>query len=263
MEEPQCSVTSDDVIELLQMIRDGQTISRHLEFDPATGKLGPRRYSRLDDVVCTDLGQSRGFFGGCFIVNPEKDCITLGDTTKGQINVCSMHISCKSDTYRPGRNYGGIIIYQYNGKLEWRTANNTHCKTGYIVIQDTDSENVKEWKSSEAGVVHGAVYRNAFGESVNDANVVGEGFAIRNGEAKVEEFKVNSGVFNNPKESIHHDHRKRMHELSEHCVRKIVEYWKTAGPCWIRRRNFEVKELLEDFDLKLIQNDCTYEDLAM
>ena len=48
---------------------------------------------------------------------------------------------------------------------------------------------------------------------------------------------------------MYHDDRRRMHELSEHCVRKVVEYWKTAGSGWrVRQRNFDVKELLEDFD---------------
>ena len=79
-------------------------------------------------------------------------------------------------------------------------------------------------------------------------NVVGEGFALRNGKYKVERFEINSGVFNNPKGSLYHDERRRMHELSEHCVRKVVEYWKTAGPSWVRQRTFEVKKLLEDFD---------------
>ena len=51
-------------------------------------------------------------------------------------------------------------------------------KSGYIVIQDTDSENVKKWIGKECGQVHGAVYRNAFGESVKNAKVVGEGFAL-------------------------------------------------------------------------------------
>ncbi|CAB4037898.1 Hypothetical predicted protein [Paramuricea clavata] len=203
---------------------------------------------------------ARGFFGGCFIVSHGNESIFIASTSEGSINVKSMHISCKSDTYQPGHNYGGIIIYQYDGKSEWRTANNTHCKSGYIVIQDSDSENVNQWRD-EPGQVHGAVYRNAFSESVNDAKVVGEGFAVRNGKSKVEKFEINSGVFNNPKGSIHHDHRKRMHELSEHCVGKIVEYWKTAGPSWVRQRNFEVKQLLEDFDRKSIQNDCTWDDL--
>ena len=61
-------------------------------------------------------------------------------------------------------------------------------------------------------------------------------------------FEINSSVFNNPIGSEYHDHRRRMHELSEQCVGKVVEYWKTAGPCKVRQRNFEVKQLLENFD---------------
>ncbi|CAB4013249.1 Hypothetical predicted protein [Paramuricea clavata] len=230
-----------------------------LVFDPRTGKLRvcrPTAFPNPDHVIRTEIAAS-AFYAGCFIVSPANDSIIIGETSEGRIEVETMHISCKSDTCQPGHDYGGIIIYQYNGKSEWRTANNTHCKSGYIVIQDTDSENVKKWMK-EPGQVHGAVYRNAFGESVTKANVVGEGFAVRNGESKVEKFEINSRVFNNPKDSIHHDHRRRMHELSEHCVGKIVEYWKTAGPSWVRQRNFEVKQLLEDFDLKSIQNDCTW-----
>ena len=226
-----------------------------LVFDRQTGRFFEPNYQ----IICFEMGAS-GFFGGCFIVSPGNESIYIANTSEGRIEVNTMHISRKSGTYQPGHNYGGIIIYQYDGKSEWRTANNTHCKSGYIVIQDTDSENVKKLIGKEPGQVHGAVYRNAFGESVNEAKVVGEGFAVRNGESKVEKFEINSGVLNNPKGSIHHDHRKRMHELSEHCVGKIVEYWKTAGPFWIFQRNFEVKELLEGFDRRSIENGCTWDD---
>ena len=183
--------------------------------------------------------------GGCFVARASKDkmVITPRSYNKDEVSVETMCISDKSDPYKPGHNYGGVIIYQYNSKSVWRTANNSLCKSGYIVIQDTNSENVRHWMSKEPGVVHGAVYRNAFGESVRKAEVVGEGFAIRNGK-----FEMCSGVFNNPPGSAFHDHRRRMHELSEHCVRKVVEHWKTAGPRWVRQRNFEVKQLLEDFD---------------
>ena len=173
----------------------------------------------------------------CLKIHSDKEA----ETSEECIRVKTMHISCQSDTYQPGHNYAGVIIYQ------WKTANNTHCKSGYIVIQDTDSENVKKWIGKEPGAVHGPVYRNAFGESVSEGNVVGEGFALRNGKYRVEKFEINSSVFNNPKGSKYHDHRRRMHELSEQCVRKAVEYWKTAGPSWVRQKNFEVKQLLEDF----------------
>ena len=175
-------------------------------------------------------------------------------TSQRPINVETMHISCKSDTYQSGHNYGGVITYLYKGKSDWRTANNTHCKPGYIVIQDTDSQNVQRWKGTEPGKVHGAVYRNAFGESVNDAKVVGEGFAILNGK-----FEIKSGVLNNAQDGYHDEHRE-MHKLSEHCVGKIVEYWKTAGPSWVKQRNFTVKKLLEDFELESNSECITSED---
>ncbi|CAB3977575.1 Hypothetical predicted protein [Paramuricea clavata] len=197
--------------------------SEKLWFNPTTGKLYITRLPMNCDNAHYLNMAAAGLFGGHLAAPPEKDQL-----------------------YQPGHNYRGVIIYQYNDKSEWRTANNTHCKSGYIVIQDTDSENVKQWIGKEPGAVHGAVYRNAFGESVNDAEVVGEGFAIRN-DKLVETFEINSSVFNNPPGSAFHDDRGRMHELSEHCVRKIVEYWKTAGPCWVSQRNFEVKQLLEDF----------------
>ena len=194
------------------------------------------------------LSKPVSFGAAAFTRMPRNESIRILSTSEGDIDVKTMHISCQSDMYQRGHNYAGVIIYQYDGKSEWRTANNTRCKSGYIVIQDTDSENVKKWIGKEPGAVHGAVYRNAFGESVSEGNVVGEGFAYRNGKCEVEKFEINSSVFNNPKGSVYHDHRRRMHELSKHCVGKVVEHWKTTGPNWFRQRNFQVKELLEDFD---------------
>ena len=197
-----------------------------------------------DKSVVTDFAKE-GFFAVRCLAPFQKDKFVIRSHEK-EISLETLHISCKSHAYQPGRNYAGLIVYQYDGKSEWRTANNTHCKSGYVVIQDTDSEEVKKWiigdeSGKEPGKVHGAVYRNAFGESVNVAKVVGEGFAIRN-----EKFEINSSVFNNPKDSTFHDSRRRMHEISEHCVKKITEHWQTAGLSWHRQRNFQVKELIKD-----------------
>ena len=219
-----------------------------LEFDTQTGKLNAVPVHDIDTNYISIEMDNTAFFGGCFMASPGKESIIMLESSEGFIDVETMHISCQSHTYQPGNNYAGVIIYQYDGKSEWRTANNTHCKSGYIVIQDTDSENVKKWIGEEAGQVHGAVYRNAFGESLKKAKVVGEGFAYRNGKCEFEKFEINSSVFNNPKGSVYHDHRRRMHELSEHCVGKIVEHWKTNGSSYFRQSNFQVKELLEDFD---------------
>ena len=173
-------------------------------------------------------------------------------TSVNEINVESLHLSCQSDVYKPSRRYAGIIIYQRNGESEWRTANNTHCKTGYIVIQDTDSEDVKKFISKEPGAVHGAVYRNAFGESVNQVEVVGEGFTVQNGFLRRifrGKFGNTSKTFNSPPDSEWHDTERSMHPVSERCVKKVVNHWKEAGASFTsKQRNFKVKELMQDTD---------------
>ncbi|CAB4036056.1 Hypothetical predicted protein, partial [Paramuricea clavata] len=196
------------------------------EIDSTTGELKLKK-RKIDDTQRSFAKHLKKTFKG----KPQK------------IYVETMHISCQSDTYQPGHNYGGVIIYQYDGKSDWKTANNTHCKTGYIVVQDADSDNVQTWISEESGVVQRAVYRNAFGESAKDVEVVGESFAILYGQ-----FEKNSHIFNNPHGSAFHEDRREMDKLSEHCVRKIVEYWKRVGSSRVEQRNFEVKELLQDFD---------------
>jgi hypothetical protein len=217
---------------------------RILQFDPATGKFNEVTKENSEHFADEDSLPPFTSAAANLEPSPEKDgldVIKMGKTRKVEFTFKTMRLSCQSDTYQKGHRYGGAIIYLYNGKSDWRTANNTHCKSGYIVIQDTDSENVTKWKGKEPGQVHGAVYRNAFGESVKNAKVVGEGFAFR------EKFEMVSGVFNNPSGSEFHDSRIRMNEASVHCVRKIVmDYWKDGGSSCVGR-NFEVKELLKDF----------------
>ena len=101
-----------------------------------------------------------------------------------ELIVKTLHISCQSDTYRRSDyKYGGIIIYGRNGETDSYTNNKTHCKSGYVVIKQTDTDEFQkknnEWH--ERGKVHGTIYRFAFGESCDDRGVrpvVGEGFGI-------------------------------------------------------------------------------------
>ncbi|KAJ7378933.1 hypothetical protein OS493_019629 [Desmophyllum pertusum] len=104
----------------------------------------------------------------------------------------------------------------------------------------TDTSEFKELQrkwSNEPGQVHGIIYRKAFGESCNDVKVVGEGFGIIDGD-----FKINSGAFN-PADDGYHDDRITMHEDSARFVKKVVDFWKSAGPNFPGRQNYTVKEL--------------------
>ena len=226
-----------------------------LQFDPATGKFKVVTKENSDNFAGVDLSTPGLSLAADLNVSHDKEKLSLiksveswlyGKTSKEEVAFETMRLSCKSDTYQKGHRYGGVIIYLYKAKgetewkSEWRTANNTHCKTGYILIQDTDSENVKEWIGKEPGQVHGAVYRNAFGESVNDAEVVGEGFAFRSN------FEIVSRTLNNAKDQFH-DVNETMNKASAHCVRKIVtDYWKDRGSSYIGH-TFKIKDLLEDF----------------
>jgi len=158
-----------------------------------------------------------------------------------RFTVETLHISCKSDTYRGSKHkYGGIIIYARNGETDWYTANNSHCKSGYVVVMQTDTKAFKDLQaawSNEPGKVHGIIYREAFGESCKGMNVVGEGFGIMNGK-----FKIISGVFN-PADDDYHDNSSLMNQDSARYVEAVVNIWKRAGPNFPARKNYSVYEL--------------------
>ena len=169
-----------------------------------------------------------------FDVYPANDC-------GPSFTVNTIHISCQSDTYLgSGHKYGGIILYARNGQTDWYTANGTHCKSGYVVIMQTDTREFEELQGrwyNEPGQVHGVIYRKAFGESCKGMKVVGEGFGIMNGG-----FKIISGVFN-PADDEYHDNSSLMNEDSARCVEAVVNIWKGAGPNFPSKQNYSVKEL--------------------
>ena len=160
-----------------------------------------------------------------------------------RFTITTLHISCHSEPYRGSSfKYGGIIIYGRNDQGNWSTNNNTRCKSGYLVVMQTDSSDFKKlqkkWRT-EPGKVHGVIYRKAFGESCNDVKVVGEGFGIMDGE-----FQTSSGAFNPSHGDDYHDSSWEMHPDSKKCVKKVVEYWKNAGNNFLCRQNHPVKDLL-------------------
>ena len=162
-------------------------------------------------------------------------------------SVETIHLSCQSDAYQgTDYRYAGVIIYSCDGKPEWQTANGTRCKSGYLVIMDTGTEKVKKYQEESPGLVHGAVYRSAFGEECTARQVNAEGFSVMKGE-----LQINSGVFN-PAKDGYHDDKRTMHQISAYCIRKVIELWKNAGKDYHRSRNFPVKDLLRDLPSYLL-----------
>lgn len=155
--------------------------------------------------------------------------------------IVKIRISGESDPYsKRALNYGGIIIYGYEGEEERPEVDGTQDRNGCVVIMRTDTEAFeeqrKEWQG-EPGQVHGVIYRKAFGVSCKGINVVGEGFSIMGGE-----FKTISGVFN-PSPDGFHDESWKMHSVSAECVKKVVKKWKRAGNNF-KAQSYSVKSLL-------------------
>ena len=209
-----------------------------------------RTSNHEDRAVFVDMWKagSGGFFGGIIETPPNNREFTSspvpsesGSQHRPSFSVETIHISSKSDAYQ-GTDYGyaGAIIYSCDGKSEWQTANGTRCKSGYVVIMDTRTEKVKKYQEKSPGLVHGAVYRSAFGEECTARHVNAEGFSVLKGE-----FKINSSVFN-PAKDGYHDDKRCMHPVSARCIRKVIEFWKNAGKDYHSSRNFAVKDLLRD-----------------
>ena len=156
--------------------------------------------------------------------------------------VQTIHISCSSDAFRGDKcKYGGIIIYGRDGQAEWRTANGTHCKSGYLVVMQTDTDEFKklqkEWED-EPGIVHGIIYRKAFGESCKGIQVIGEGFGILNGK-----FTIDSCAFNMAHGDRYHDNQCTMSDISKRYVESVVNIWKREGPNFLKKQNYSMQEL--------------------
>ena len=137
-----------------------------------------------------------------------------------------IHFSCASDPFQKGHSYAGFILYSHNGETDWYL-NGRHCKTGYLVIQDTSKHEVKRYE----GV--------ADGENIGDT--VGEAFLYVDGI-----FKWQSHSFNTQYSSSYHnsDKEKEMAEVTKKCVSKILEEWKACEGYLPTCRNFEIKEFL-------------------
>lgn len=174
-------------------------------------------------------------------------CPQVGKKEKS-FRVETIHISRKSDPYQGKKHeYGGIIIYARRREGNWSTPQNN---SGYVVIKQTDTEEFQKlqenWK--EPGIVHGTIYREAFGESCNvtgktrscTVDVVGEGFEIMNGE-----FGTVSRAFNLRADGdICHDDRNEMSKLSAKCVENLVKWWMRARSYFHNQLDHSVKSLL-------------------
>ena len=196
-------------------------------------------------------------------------CPQVGKKEKS-FRVETIHISRKSDPYQGKKHqYGGIIIYARR-KKNWSMP---HRNGGCVVIIQTDTEEFKKlqkkWK--EPGIVHGIIYKEAFGESCNvtkkrescTVDVVGEGFSIVKGK-----FRTVSRAFNlHDNDDIYHDDRYEMSEISAKCVENLVKWWMRTESHFYNQLVHSVESLLSwnrpSFNQQLRDTDYSYSYVAI
>ena len=99
--------------------------------------------------------------------------------------VKTLHVSCRSDKFDPKKNFVGFVIYKYLGQDAWML-NNVRCKSGYIYfIESSKLDCVK------GDTLHARAFYNLFGVELVRDDVVGSGFAYKDGV-----WKENSTTFN-------------------------------------------------------------------
>ena len=158
------------------------------------------------------------------------------------LSFSKIRLSCESDPYTSGKNYAGFILYGWKDKkgrmlTDWRL-NGKHCKSGYLVIQSTDSPRVKKHQRAGApGVVHGAVYWNVFGSGSKVKQAVGEGFSLLDGRYEWNSYTFNTGS------NGYHDYMPDISSLAEKCVRNILDDWKETSEVG---KTYTVQELLAE-----------------
>ena len=175
--------------------------------------------------------------------NPEGDTIFIDHSSGRQdkrISFTSIRLSCESHPYVAGDPYAGFILYAYRKSggdaiTDWRL-NGKHCKSAYLVIQNTTSADVKRYIGSAPGMIHGAVYWNVFGKGESPYLAVGEGFAFRKGN---EEW--NSGVFNANEGDGYHDNDRHISAAAVKCVTNIIWDWQKNS---VLGKTYRVKDLL-------------------
>lgn len=181
--------------------------------------------------------------GASYTKNESYTIVSCGGVSLPEIPVTTLHLSCASHVYRDhSKNYAGFVLYSHNDQTSWML-NRRKCKSGYIVIQDTDSFGVRRYLGTSPGVVHGAVYKNVFGEDIGE-RTVGEGFSVMGGVTKWNSYTFNAH------DDYYHDSRKGISQVAQENIEIVLNDWMYFGKKWHclpTKRNYDVQNRLETY----------------
>ena len=146
----------------------------------------------------------------------------LGSNGSPDIDVSTLHVSCKSDRFHQNKNYIGMALYQYMGQNEW-TLNGIRCKSGYIYL--AEAENLK----GNGMTMHERAYYRLFHERIpkGEGELVAVGFGFQDGV-----WKQNSATFNS-KQTPYTAERRRDGVTEFDILKKAILSWAAGnGQNW-------------------------------
>jgi len=151
--------------------------------------------------------------------------------TDGRVKapIKSYRISCKSDTYKPGHNYAGIVVYD-GGSYP-------NVLPGYVIMADSSKSNRDKYKKAmqqknerTEGLVHGYGVWKRFGESpttmIKKYGMKFAGFAYYKEKTAFESGALNAR--SHSRGGWHHDVR-MMVDDEKVVIAGLVEAWKKKG----------------------------------
>ena len=150
----------------------------------------------------------------------------------------TIRVCCKSDKYRAGSSYAGMIIYSAYGKFAWKQGPAQGIKPSsrascfYVLILCTDDWAIDaRGGDSTVNAVHTEVYQRYFGSNCRDGQACCGGFAMRsNGK-----YAFSSGWLNTVKGrqgdlSWDTDGSRHMCGLEEALTRCALSAWRRDRP---------------------------------
>ena len=111
--------------------------------------------------------------------------ILQGSGEEDDIDVKSMHVSCRSDKFSKDEDFIGMVLYKYQGQTKW-TLNRVRCQAGYIFFTKSSGLNGLPGKT-----MHAKAFYKLFGVELPEGQLVSSGFSFQNGE-----WKQKSTTFN-------------------------------------------------------------------
>jgi hypothetical protein len=86
------------------------------------------------------------------LVQPQSQRSQLNSGAVLQSLDCrTIRLNCESDSYRYGNRFAGFILYGYYGEDTW-VLQGKRCRSGYIVILNSDAEKVLSVSSTQGQV---------------------------------------------------------------------------------------------------------------